>query len=436
MVLKGLNVKQEEKQSMVPFFSIWAGQAFSLLGSQLVQFALIWWLTTSTGSATVLATASLVGLLPQVVFGPIAGALVDRWNRRITMMVADSMIASATVGLAALFWAGSVQIWHIYLLMFVRAVAGSVHWPAMAASTSLMVRKEYLTRIQGLNQTLNGGLNILSAPLGAMLIELFPMQSILMIDVGTALFAILPLFFIAIPQPPQRLLATADRQSKSSVWQDFGVGLRYVRAWPGLVMLLLMATVINLVLNPASALTPILVTTHFRGGALQLGWINSAWGVGAVLGGLVLGIWGGFRRRIFTSLLGLIGMGLGFLLVGLAPASFFLLAVGATFMVGVMGPIVNGPLLAIIQAAVEPEMQGRVFTLIGSVSAGMSPLGLVIAGPVADTFGVHTWFVIGGIVTAVMGVLGFFIPAVVHVEDRQDQSDRVEAMARSAVVAD
>ena len=127
---------QDQPRSMVPFFVIWTGQAFSLLGSQLVQFALIWWLTESTGSATVLATASLVGLLPQVVFGPLVGTLVDRWNRRVTMIVADSVIALAIVGLAALFWIDAAQIWHIYLLMFIRATAGGFHWSAMSASSS------------------------------------------------------------------------------------------------------------------------------------------------------------------------------------------------------------------------------------------------------------------------------------------------------------
>lgn len=139
------------KKWMAPFFTVWVGGAFSLLGSQLVQFALIWWLTESTGSATVLATASLVGLLPQVLLGPLVGALVDRWSRRWVMIVADSATALATIGLALLFWNGSIQIWHVYLLMFIRSIGGGFHWSAMQASTSLMVPKEHLSRIQGLN---------------------------------------------------------------------------------------------------------------------------------------------------------------------------------------------------------------------------------------------------------------------------------------------
>jgi len=406
-------------RSLKSFFVIWIGQAFSLLGSQLVQFALIWWLTQETGSATVLATASLVGLLPQVFFGPIAGTLVDRWNRRVTMIVADGVIALATVGLAGLFLADMAQVWHVYLLMFVRAVAGGFHWPAMVASTSLMVPQEHLTRIQGLNQTLQGGLNIVSAPLGALLLEVLPLQGVLAIDVVTAIIAITSLLFVAIPQPQRRETPQAGANGKSSVWAELREGLRYVRAWPGLLMILLMAVVINMVLTPASSLEPILITEHFHGGALQLGWLQSAFGVGVLLGGITLGVWGGFRRRIYTSLVGLLGIGAAFLIVGFAPGSVYALAVGGMFLGGVMMPITNGPLFAIVQAAVAPEMQGRVFTLIGSVGSGMAPLGLIVAGPVADLLGVRTWFVFGGAVTALMGGLGFFLPVVVNVEENR-----------------
>ena len=133
-----INGAQKEKWYL-PFFTIWTGQSFSLLGSQLVQFALIWWLTKTTGSATVLAVASLIGLLPQVFLGPLAGALVDRWNRRVIMIAADSLIALSTLVLAVLFYKGSVLVWQVYLLMFLRSAAGAFHWPAMTASTSLMV---------------------------------------------------------------------------------------------------------------------------------------------------------------------------------------------------------------------------------------------------------------------------------------------------------
>ncbi len=172
------------------FFTIWIGQAFSLLGSSLVQFALVWWLTQRTGSATVLATASMVAMLPSIVLGPVAGALVDRWPRRQVMILADSLIALVTLGLAWIAWLGVLAPWHIYLAMFLRALAGAFHWPAMQASTSLMVPREHLPRVAGMNQTLQGLMSIVAPPLGALLLGLMPLSGILGLDVGTALMAV------------------------------------------------------------------------------------------------------------------------------------------------------------------------------------------------------------------------------------------------------
>lgn len=415
-------IDQESKKWMMPFFVIWSGQAVSLLGSQLVQFALIWWLTQKTGSATVLATASLVGLLPQVFLAPLAGALVDRWNRRIVMIVADTMIALTTLGLAALFLTGIVQIWHVYLLMFLRSLGGGFHWTAMQASTSLMVPKEHLSRIQGLNQMLNGAMNIGSAPLGALLLSLLPMQNILAIDVFTAMFSILPLIFIILPQP-SRTEQSVD-EAQPSVWADLKAGMRYIWAWPGLMIIMVMATLLNFLLTPASALVPILVSKHFGGGAFELAWVESAWGFGVLAGGLLLSAWGGFRRRILTTMLGLLIMGIGMALIGFMPPSAFWLTVGMYFVVGAMNPMVNGPLFAVVQAAVAPEMQGRVFTLLLSAAGAMSPLSLIIAGPVADRLGVQSWFVVGGIITVLVGLSGFFIPAVMNIEQGNGNTDQ------------
>lgn len=398
------------------FFTIWTGQAFSLLGSQLVSFAVIWWLTQTTGSATILATASLVGLLPQVILGPFTGTLVDRWSRRITMIVADGLIALATVMLAILFALGHVQIWQVYTLLFIRSVCGGFHWPAMQASTTLMVPKEHFARIQGLNQMLQGGMSIASAPLGALLLAWIPMEWILAIDVFTAMLAIGPLFFFQIPQPERNDLQP-EAQGKSTFWQDFRAGFRYVWGWPGLMLIGVMATVINFLLTPAFSLLPILVTRHFNGQAIQLATLESFSGIGFIVGGLILSTWGGFKRRIVTCLMGLIATGIGCLVMGLLPPTAFVYAVATLLFIGIVNPIVNGPLMAAVQAAVAPEMQGRVFTLIGTMAAGMSPIGLMIAGPIADKLGVQTWFIIGGVVTGLMGISGFFIPVIMHFED-------------------
>ena len=166
---------------------------------------------------------------------------------------------------------------------------------------------------------------------------------------------------------------------------------------------------------------PLLVTKHFHGGAYQLGLMDSGWGAGVVAGGLILSAWGGFHRKIVTSLMGLIGMGTGIALIGLAPSNLFPLAVVGMVLGGLMNPIANGPLFAIVQSAVAPEMQGRVMTLISSAAALMSPLSLAIAGPLSDAIGIQVWFILAGTVSVIMGSVVFFIPAVVHMEDERSQ---------------
>lgn len=399
------------------FFTIWGGQAISIIGSQLVQFALIWYLTIQTGSATVLATASLVGLLPNVILGPFIGTLVDRWDRRRIMLVSDTVIALATIGLAVLFALQAVEVWHIYGVIFIRALFSSFHTNAMAASTSLMVPVEHLTRIQGINQMLNGGLNVISAPLGALLLGVLPMQGILAIDVISALFAILPLLFISIPQPKRNTGVTMDHEQET-VWQGVKSGLRYVLSWPGLLIVGLMTMGINFAIIPAFSLMPLLVKAYFGGGAIHLGWVESAMGIGMFAGGAALSAWGGFRRNIITSLLGLMGMGLGTLFFAAAPETALWLAVFGSLLVGIMTPMTIGPFFAIIQTVVEPDMQARVFSLLNSAGTAMVPIGLLVAGPVADRFSIQVWFLFGGLLCILMAVSGLFIPAVIQIESR------------------
>jgi len=295
-------------------------------------------------------------------------------------------------------------------------LAGAFHANAMNASTSLMVPVEHLTRVQGLNQLLEGGLNVIAAPLGALLLGMLSMQGILSIDVITALFAILPLAFIHVPQPER----DAIDAEKTTVWTDFKAGLRYMIGWPGLLIIGLMTVGINFTIIPAFSLLPLMVKDYFGGSAIHLSWVESAMGAGMILGGVLLSIWGGFSRKILTSLVGLIGMGAGTLILALAPSSAIFLAIGGALLIGFMTPITMGPFFAVIQSTVEPDMQARVFSLLSSVGTGIVPLGLIIAGPVADQVGIQAWFLLGGVLCILMGVAGLFIPAVMNMEKKSN----------------
>lgn len=416
------NTSRSISENWAPrFFTIWGGQAFSLVGSALVQFALVWHLARETGSATILATATLISLLPQIFLGPFIGALVDRWNRRVIMIVADSSIALATLGLVWLFSTGLVEVWHVYIIMMIRSLGGAFHQPAMTSSTSLMVPDKHLARIAGANQSLQGLITIFAPPLGALLIEAISIHNVLLIDVVTAAIAVLPLLFIRIPQPVRKI--HPDGQIvQTSYWQDLRAGFTYVTKWPGLLGVIILAMALNFLLSPASALMPLVVTKVFEKGALELGWTQSLSGVGIISGGIILGMWGGFKRRILTSFMGILGIGIGILLIGLVPTKLFTLLLVGMFLVGFAQVFANGPLGAIMQSTVAPEMQGRVFSLLGAGAMAMMPLSLMISGPVSDLFGIRVWFIFGGVVTILMTISAYFVPAIMNIESNHGQS--------------
>lgn len=404
---------RNNKNWKTPFFSIWIGQAFSLTGSKVVQFALIWWLTAQTESATVLATASLVGLIPEIILGPFAGAYVDRWDRRKVMIAADCAIALVSLILAGLFAAGIVSVWHIYCVMFLRAVGGSFHWPAMQASTTMMVPEKHLSRVAGLNQSMHGFLNILGAPLGALLIEWMPTQGILLIDVGTAMLAVLPLLFTRIPRPER----VESASGPTTVWQDMKEGFNYLLSWKGMVILTAFVMLFKIALTPAFSLFPLFVYKHLGGNAADLSLLEAFIGVGIILGGLILSAWGGFKRRIITTLSAMVFLGLGLLGFSALPPESFKPAIAVSFLLGLAVPFVDAPLTAILQSTISPEKQGRVMTLLGSLFWITSPLGLSISGPIADRFGLTVWYAAAGILMLLTGAAGFVIPALIRIEE-------------------
>lgn len=392
---------------------MWAGQAVSLVGSALVQFALVWWLTIETASATTLAAATVAGMLPVILLGPFAGVLIDRWSRRWTMITSDALTALFTTLLAGLFWLGIVQVWHVFVILFLRSLGDVFHNPAMRASTSLMVPRDQLTRVSGMNSALQGVIRFVAPPMGAMLLAALHIKGILVIDIVTAALAITSLLLVRVPQPTR---ATAA-EGKPSVIHDMVKGFQYLWNETGLMLLFTTATIGMLFFVSPLTFVPLLVTKHFGGDALQLGWMQSAYGWGYLVGGTVLGVWGGFRNRMYTSIFGTFGLAFGLLIAGLAPSRAFGVALVAWFLFGLALPIAAGPIQAIYQSVVPVELQGRFFTLNRSVVNLATPLGLAIGGLVADSIGVRTLFLIGGAVALVLAFVRASTPAILALDD-------------------
>ena len=392
------------------FFAVWIGQALSLMGSALTQFVLLWWITSTTGSATALATAGIMALLPQALLGPLGGTLADRWRRQTIMIVADTVTALCMLVLIVLFATSQVQLWHVYTLMFIRSSMQAFQQPAANASTSLLVPKDWLPRVAGLNQTLQGLMTIAAAPLGALALAFLPLQGALMIDVLTAVLGITPLFFLRIPQ-------LTRSHELGSVWTDFIVGVRYVAGQRGLLVLYAITGLVVLTVLPTFSLTPLLVKNWFKGGVNEVAFMEALAGIGIILGGVVISIWPMFKRRIVTVMVSFaISCGTVALTAlmpgnGLLLAAFWWFISGATFSTG------NAPLMALLQSVIPNALQGRALSLLNTVMGLAGPVGLLIAGPLAEWIGVRGVFIVGGTLSSLVALAALLSPTLLRIEE-------------------
>jgi DHA3 family macrolide efflux protein-like MFS transporter len=401
------------------FFILWSSQAASMFGSIVVDFALAWYLTRETGSATILATSMMVAMLPRIILGPFIGPFIDRWNRKKIMIFADLAVALLTALLVVLFYTKTIQIWHIYIVLVGRSIGGAFQFPAIGASIPMIVPEKHLARANGFFMTLQGFINIIGPPAGAFLMESLPMQGVLSVDIITAVIAVACLLPLGIPQPPRTTLSV-----KANVIGDMVQGFRYIWSWRGLMVLGVLFSLINFFGGPVASMLPIFVARHLGAEVLRLGWLDTAFGVGMIAAGIALGAWGGFKRRIVTSLMGLIIAGIAIIVLGLTTTELFLMGVAMMFFVGLGIVMCNAPISAIIQSVVAKDMQGRFGSLLGSITGAMTPLGLAIAGPVADAVGIRPIFYFAGGAVLLMVLAGFFSRDLMNIEKQKaaDQS--------------
>ncbi len=385
------------------YWSVFTGQGLSLIGSALTQFVLLWWITDTTGSVSALATAGLVALLPQALLGPLGGTLADRWSRRAIMIGADLVSAACMAVLIALFLTGSVELWHLYAMMFIRSAMQAFQQPAATASTAMLVPASFLGRAAGLNQSLTGIMTVAAAPLGAVAISLMPIGYALAIDVVTAVLGIVPLMIFAIPQ--QRVASDAG----PSLWREFREGLDLVWGNPVLRRMYGLLGAIVLIVMPSFTLVPLLVKEHFGGAAPQVALIESVGGIGMVAGGLLVAAISP-RRHVLWVLCGFAISCLALALTALAPAQMFPIAVAMWAISGVTYIAGNAPFTALLQSIVPNHLQGRVLSLLATIMGLASPIGLAIATPLGELIGVRWLFVTLGLLGAIASLLGFFSP--------------------------
>ncbi|MBR8835862.1 MAG: MFS transporter [Stigonema ocellatum SAG 48.90 = DSM 106950] len=362
---------------MPVFIVICFGQFVSLIGSGLTRFALGIWVYQSSGKVTQFALISLFGMLPGILISPLAGALVDRWDRRSCMLVADAGAGLSTLLIALLLFAEKLQVWHIYFAVAVSSTFSAFQWPAYSATTTLLVPKQHLGRASGIVQMAEAVSRLISPILAGALVVTIRLQGVIFIDCVTFLFAIATLMLVKFPRPK---ITVEDNVGKGSLLHEVTYGWRYITARPGLFGLLTFFAVSNFFIGVVTVLVTPLVLSFAS--AAVLGIVLSIGGSGMLVGGLVMSAWGGPKNRIdgvfgFT-LLG----GLCMVLAGLMPSVPVFFVVTFIYFFGV--PIINGCDQAIWQSKVAPAVQGRVFALRRMLAWASLPLAYLIAGPLAD----------------------------------------------------
>lgn len=384
------------------YWSIFSGQALSMIGSAMTQFVLIWWITDTTGDLGALATAGLVALLPQALLGPVGGTFADRYSRRLLMIVADLIAALCIVILIALFLSDRIALWHVYVAMFVRSAAAAFQMPASSASTAMLVPRHFLPRAAGLNQTLLGIVTVAAAPLGALAMAVMPIGMALWIDVGAAVLGITPLLIFGIPQ--QR-----SATGGTSVWAEFREGMAVVRQSPQLLRIHALLTAVVLVIMPTFTLLPLLVKQHFGGGPPQIAILESLGGLGMVAGGVIVATV--VPKRLVSWILWGFTLSCATLAAtALMPPDLFWLAAifwavsGITFILG------DAPFTALIQTTVPNQLQGRVLALLGTLMGLAGPIGLLAAAPLGERIGVRWLFVLMGGLGTLVSLLAFLSP--------------------------
>lgn len=398
------------------FALFWGSQTISRFGSAFSGFALIWWVAQTYGTATSLATGTLISMLPGILLGPLIGTIVDRNNRKFFIVASDMVQVASACVLFVLVRYQMLEIWHLYIVMFVNSLAGQFHYMAVMAATPMLVPSEHLQRVSGLSQLREGAVAIIAPPVGALLLEVIHLEGILLLEVATGVAASLIMLGMVVPNPPLKPV-----EERVSVMSDLRAGFRYVLGWPSLLALMSIAMVLNLLFNPAFSLMPLMVKNVLQGRALQLAWLEMALGIGMIVGSLLLAAWGGFKRRIYTMALGVLGMGIAAVVLARIDASGLYIAIASMVVFGLVQPLANGPIFAIIQARVAPEMQGRVMGFMGSMAGAVSPLGLLLAGPISDRFGLQSWYLAAGVMSLLTVPLVLFWPLVRDIEMKNEK---------------
>lgn len=419
------------------FYLLWAGQFVSIFASNMTGFAITLWAWDLTGSATALVLVGFTSFIPRAVLSPVAGALVDRWNRKLIMMLSDFAAALSTAFLLAMFLTDAIQIWHLYAAALFSGIFGSFQYPAYSAVITTMVPKQYYNRANSMRSIIQSASGVGAPLLAGALIGVLQISGIMIIDLVTFFIAIGTLIFIVIP-PPQT--TAAGEEGKGTIWQETAFGFKYVWARPSLLGMFLLFTVTNIATGFGYPMQTPMVLAKTGNDAAILGIVRAVGSAGFLTGGLLMTVWPGPKRKMD-------GINLSFILWGLLGTFIFGVGwtlnwwvVGAFFM-AVFNPIINANFMTILQSKVAPDVQGRIFGMDMLLTTITFPFAQLLAGVAVDNWlepamagdgalahlfgglvgtgagaGIGLMILIAGLVSIFTGLAGFAIPVVRDIE--------------------
>lgn len=385
------------------FITIYSGQAFSLLGSAAVQFAIIWWLTEKTESAFILTLATIFAFLPNILFGTFAGVWIDRYNRKTVMIAADALVAasSALLGIIFLIWKEPFP-WIIFVFLFIRGIGNTFHAPAMQAAIPMFVPAEMLTKAGGWGNLIISVSTMLGPALGAGLMSVFSVASVMLVDVIGAIIASCCLLTVHLPH-------IAAELTETHFLNDMKQGFLAMKNNKPLMAAFFPVLFASMLYMPLGSLFPLLVRTYYMGNAAHNALVEFAFSGGLLLSSLIIGMWGSKKKRFLMISMSMTVLGIAAFVSGILPHFAFPVFVLCCLLMGASGTFFNVPLMAHIQETIAPEMMGKVISLLTTAMTLATPLGLLLAGPASEVLGVEYWFTGSGLLMILAGVACFIV---------------------------
>lgn len=361
------------------FIVIWITQIVSILASGMTGFALSIWMYQKTESATAMGLIQVFYITPFLLMSPIAGVMVDRYSRKLMMMVSDVAGGVGTLFVLIMFASGRLEFWHLYLASVLAGIGNTFQWPAYSAAISTMIPKEQLGRVNGLMSLMEAGPGVLAPILAGVLLPIIGIEGILLFDVVTFLLAIGALTLVFIPNPRK---TEEGQQGAGNLWKEATYGFKYIFARPSLLGLQLVFFAGNLFSGIGFTVLAPMILARTDQNSVIFGTVQSSFAVGGIIGGLIMSAWGGFKRRVHGVLLGWTLSGLGMVVLGMGQNLYWWVA--AAIFIDLCIPLVNGSNQAIWQSKVAPDVQGRVFSARRLIAWFTNPITPIIGGTLAD----------------------------------------------------